>query len=220
MATKRIEVPAAAFETADAPGFWRPELWTPQTARPTAHKLITIGRLFGRGIDTTRQALEWLEAGLRENLDNRREELDRLIRTGLIPIAGGSEISDFLEIEIIDHVFRNAAIYAVPANVYVALHTATLTDTMAQAEVSGGSYAREAVATATGWSGAANATDNVAAVTFTTASASWGTVSDVGLWDASGAGNGLMWSAVDTSKTVGSGDTAEFAIGALDASVD
>ncbi len=124
--------------------------------------------------------------------------------------------SDFLEDELLDHVFRNAA-YTPPATVYVALYTAAPSDSGGGTEVSGGSYARTA---ATFGAASGGAIANSGAVTFPQASASWGTVTHFGIFDASSAGNLLAWAALTASKAVGSGDTAEFAIGDLDVTLD
>lgn len=103
-----------------------------------------------------------------------------------------------------------------PTN-YVGLFTAAPTDAGGGTEVSGGSYARVATTGAT-WNAAsgnpASAT-NAATITFPTASASWGTVTHFGEFDAATAGNLLRWGALTTSKTIGSGDTASFAAGSL-----
>jgi hypothetical protein len=87
-------------------------------------------------------------------------------------------------------------------------------------EVSGGSYARVAFArNGTNWgssaAGAPSTIENLLAVTFTTATASWGTVTGWGYFTAASGGSVLFWAALDTSKAVGSGDTAEFAAGGL-----
>jgi hypothetical protein len=125
-------------------------------------------------------------------------------------------LSDFLENELLDHVFRNAA-YSQPATVYVGLYTATPSDAGGGTEVSGNNYARTAV---TFGAAASGAIANSGAVTFPQASASWGTVTHFGIFDASTNGNLLAWAALSASKAVGSGDTAEFAIGELDISLD
>lgn len=103
------------------------------------------------------------------------------------------------------------------ANLYIALFTTSNTDSTAGTEVTGGSYAR--VQTKTFW-GAPSGTSptqvaNNAALTFATASASWGTVVSCALFDAATVGNRLLWADLTVSKTIGSGDTASFAIGAL-----
>lgn len=129
--------------------------------------------------------------------------------------------SDFLELELLDHVLGNAA-YTAPATVYVALYTVTPSDTGGGTEVSGGSYARVAVTNnATNWPAASGGSkSNGTTITFTTATASWGECVAWGILDAATLGNLLIWGALTVPKTVGSGDTAEFAAGDLDITLD
>jgi hypothetical protein len=130
-------------------------------------------------------------------------------------------MSDYLEDEILDHILGNAS-WGPAATVYVGLWTATLSDTSTGAtagEVSGGSYARVAVTNnATNFpaaSGGAKTTG--AAVDFGTASGSWGTVTDWCIVDSSsGAGNIYYYGTLTASKTIASGDSAQFASGDID----
>ena len=126
--------------------------------------------------------------------------------------------SDYLEAAILNHIFRNTAIFTPPANVYLALFTAAPSDSGGGTEVTGGSYARKAVSTTSQWSapGVDGLTDNINAQAFVTATASWGTVTHVGIFDAASAGNLLFHGALTVSKTVGSGDTFQFNAGDLD----
>jgi len=123
----------------------------------------------------------------------------------------------FLQQELLDHIGGNGG-YTAPTP-YVGLFTAAPSDAGGGTEVTGGSYARVNANTSFG---AASGTtmSNDAAITFTTATASWGTVTHFGIFDASTAGNLLIWGALGTSKAVGSGDTASFAIGELDITLD
>lgn len=87
-------------------------------------------------------------------------------------------------------------------------------------EVSGGSYARQALArNGTNWgsstAGAPSTIQNLVVVTFPTATANWGTIQSWGYFTAVSAGTLLFWAALDTAKAVNNGDTAEFAAGAL-----
>lgn len=124
--------------------------------------------------------------------------------------------SNFLENEVLDHLFTAGA-YSRP-NTYVALYTVAPTDAGGGTEVTGGSYARVQV---TAWDAASGgATANTNAITFPTATASWGTVVAFGIHDAASAGNLLAWGDLSASKAVGSGDTIEFAAGALDITLD
>lgn len=128
--------------------------------------------------------------------------------------------SDFWELEILDHVFGKGS-YTPPTNIFIALSTADPTDSGGSiAEPSGGSYARKSTAPADWDAAVAGALDNANAITFVTATGSWGTISHFALFDALTGGNMLAHGTLSTSKTIGSGDTASFAAGDLDVSLD
>jgi hypothetical protein len=124
-----------------------------------------------------------------------------------------AEMSDYLEVALLNATLNGTAFTAVN-NPYISLHTADPTDAGTGAEVSGGSYARTAAsfATASGTSGLV-ATD--ADVTFPTATASWGTVGWIALWDSASGGNMLYHTALDASKTIDSGDIFKITSGNL-----
>ena len=122
-----------------------------------------------------------------------------------------AEISDYLEKKILDYVLRNTADWA-PAAIYLALHTADPAEDASGAEVSGGSYARQAI-TFNAAHATAGTIDNSSAEEFTTMPAV--TVSHIGIWDAASSGNLLFYGAVTASKAVGAGDTISLAAGAL-----
>src|SRR5690349_8798175 len=121
--------------------------------------------------------------------------------------------SDYLENKLLDHQVGKTS-YTMPT-VYVGLFTAAPSDSGGGTEVSGGSYARKSTAGADWNAASGGSTTNANAITFVTATGSWGTVTHWGLFDASSAGNLLRWAALGTSKTIGNGDTASFAAGAL-----
>lgn len=127
-------------------------------------------------------------------------------------------LSNYLENKIIDHVLRATA-YTTPGTlIYVALYQTDPTDADAGAEVSGGNYARQQV---TAWDdpGATRATQNTNAITFPTASASWGTVGYIGIRDAAAAGNLLFYGQLTTSKIIGINDTFSHPAGGIDVSL-
>lgn len=106
------------------------------------------------------------------------------------------------------------------------LHVGLSTTTPAEdgtnfTEPVGNGYARVSKPrAATDWAAASGAApavaSNATAVTFPTAAGgSWGTVAHFGLFSAATAGTLYFWGALGTSKTIGDGDTASFAIGAL-----
>jgi len=122
-----------------------------------------------------------------------------------------SEFSNYLENALINAVLRSTT-YTSPATVYVSLWTSDPTDAGSGNEVSGGSYARTSV---TFGSPSNGVTSNDADVSFPQATASWGTVGWIGLNDASTSGNLLFHTALDTSKTIDSGDIFKIATGSL-----
>jgi len=97
-------------------------------------------------------------------------------------------VSTYLAGKIIDHILRNQA-YTPVATVYASLHTADPGLTGAS-EVTGGSYARQAV---TLTAAASSSTNNSAQLSFTSmpAVAAPGVIYG-GIWDASSAGNFLV----------------------------
>ncbi len=120
--------------------------------------------------------------------------------------------SNFLETEILDHVFAGAA-YTAPGTHYLALFTAVADgETGSVTEVSGGGYARQTVAFTT----SGNTTSNNAAVEFPTATANYGTVTHVGVYDASSSGNLMAYAALSSNKTIETGDVFRVPSGDLD----
>ena len=141
-------------------------------------------------------------------------------------------LSDYLENKLIDHLLRGQA-YSAPATVYVGLLTAAPSDSGGGTEVSGNNYARASVASSlANWAGTQSAgstiassgtggtTSNNGTISFATPSASWGTVTHFGVYDASCSGNLLFWGALTISKTINNGDTVSFAAGALSFTID
>jgi hypothetical protein len=118
-----------------------------------------------------------------------------------------AEISNYLENAIINATLRNTT-YTSPATVYVSLWTSDPTDAGSGTEVSGGSYARTAVTFGSPSNGVST---NSAAVEFPQATASWGTIGWIGINDASTSGNLLYHTALDTSKTIDTGDIFKIA---------
>ena len=125
--------------------------------------------------------------------------------------------SNFLETEILDHVFANNA-YTAPSTLYLALFTANPDEDGSGAEVStvGTAYVRQTVAfTVTG-----NTASNSGAVEYPTATASCGTASHVGIYDASTSGNLIAYAALSSSKAISTGDVFRVPVGDLDITLD
>ena len=123
--------------------------------------------------------------------------------------------SDYLENKFLDLIFGAQALTG-PANLFFALFTANPSDAGGGTEVSGGSYARVSVTNnLTNFPAASGGSkQNGTAITFATASASWGVVTAVGIFDASTAGNLLYWTTI-SSKTIDANDTVSIPVNNL-----
>lgn len=102
-----------------------------------------------------------------------------------------------------------------PTTWYVALYTAAPSDSGGGTEVSGNGYSRQSASWDTA-SGTGGTTANSGAISFTAAGGSWGTVTHMGIFDASSGGNLLWHGALASSKTVDDGDTLQFSTGNID----
>ena len=122
-----------------------------------------------------------------------------------------AEMSNYLENALINATLRNTS-YISPTTVYVALYTSDPTDSDTGTEVSGTSYARQAVTFGSPSNGVST---NSAAVEFPQAGGSWGTVTHIGIRDASTSGNLLYHTALDASKAIATGDVFRIASGSL-----
>jgi len=104
-----------------------------------------------------------------------------------------------------------------PTSWYIGLFTSDPTDTgSAGTEVSGGSYAR----TSASFTISGNEATNSASIEFPEATGSWGTITHIGVMDASSGGNMIVHSALSTSKTIASGDVFRINAGDLDITLD
>lgn len=129
--------------------------------------------------------------------------------------------SNYLENRILDAVLGGPT-FSLPATVYVALSTAAYSEaatgaSMTEVSSSGTAYARVALTNnTTNWPSASGGSKaNGTAITFPTATASWGSVLSFYIVDASSGGNVLYGGDLAAPRTIASGDTASFAIGAL-----
>ena len=125
--------------------------------------------------------------------------------------------SNYLETKVLDHVFGGTA-YTAPATLYLALFTANPNEDGSGTEVStsGTAYARQSVA----FTISGNTASNTAAVEYPTATANYGTVSHVGIYDASSAGNLIAYAALTSSKSIETGDVFRVPTGDLDITLD
>lgn len=120
-------------------------------------------------------------------------------------------MSDYLESALLNHVLRNVS-YTPPTTLYLAFYTAAPTDSGGGTEVTGGSYARQAVTFAAPTGGAGTSV-NSNTITFTSMPAS--TVVAIGILDAASNGNLLLRHTLPTPKTYGAGENVTIAPGDL-----
>ncbi len=123
-----------------------------------------------------------------------------------------SGMSDYLENEILDHILGTGA-YTMPSAIYIGLSTGSFGDDASGTELNGNGYTRKVMAFDAAVAGTA---DNTGAVEFSAATASWGTVSHFGLFDASSGGNLLIHGAFTAAKLINTGDILRIAAGDLD----
>lgn len=123
--------------------------------------------------------------------------------------------SNYLETNVLGHVFGGSA-YTAPTTLYLALFTSNPDEDGSGTEVTGGAYARQTVA----FTVSGNTASNTAAVEYATATASFGTVSHVGVYDALSGGNLMAYAALTSSKTIDIGDVFRVPTGDLDITLD
>lgn len=123
--------------------------------------------------------------------------------------------SNYLETNVLGHVFGGSA-YTAPTTLYLALFTSNPDEDGSGTEVTGGAYARQTVA----FTVSGNTASNTAAVEYATATASFGTVSHVGVYDALSGGNLMAYAALTSSKAIDIGDVFRVPTGDLDITLD
>jgi hypothetical protein len=125
--------------------------------------------------------------------------------------------SDYLKNAVLDHVL-SATAYAAPATLYLALFTVAPTDAGGGTEVAGGAYARVAVTNnAVNFPAAAAGIKYLGTQqSFPTATADWGTIVAMAIFDAAAAGNMLYWANLTASRTVTLGDIARFVANSIE----
>jgi hypothetical protein len=140
-------------------------------------------------------------------------------------------MSDYLEDQIINHIFRSST-FSKPATIAIALCTAAPTAASTGSTIvevaNSGSYARVNLGAPNDstWGDPSvgdGTTGNTGTITFPQATANWNaTVTYVAIVDSAtyGAGNVLFWGALATPKTVTTGDTFQFDVDSLEITID
>ncbi len=122
-----------------------------------------------------------------------------------------ASLTDYAEDALRGHVLLNDA-YTSPTTVYLALYTTATTDAGGGTEVTGGSYARQAVTFTAGSTGAVASSADVEFADMPAA-----TVTHAALCDAASAGNMLLHGPLNAPKTVASGAPLVFPAGDITA---
>lgn len=122
-----------------------------------------------------------------------------------------AEMSNYLENALINATLRNTS-YTSPAAVYISLHTADPTDAGSGTEVSGNAYIRQSATFGAPSNGVSTTTSDI---TFPQATGLWGTIGWIAIWNAQTTGNMLYHTALDTSKSIDTGDIFKIASGSL-----
>jgi hypothetical protein len=132
--------------------------------------------------------------------------------------------SDYYENALLNHTFNAGTWPTLPAALHISLHTASVADAGGGAEVStsGTAYARLSVTrNTTNFPTTSTGTiSNGTLLQWAVATANWGTVTSVGIWDASTGGNLLYWGDLTASQAVNTNNRFEIPIGDLDVSED
>lgn len=127
--------------------------------------------------------------------------------------------STYLDNKVLDFMFSGnpGSALTAPTTTYIGLFTATPNAGGGGTEVTGGAYARFAVtANTTNYPAASGGSkSNNVVFTYPTATAAWGTITGIGIYDAASAGNLLYFADLSAQKAINSGDIAQFGVGAI-----
>ena len=122
--------------------------------------------------------------------------------------------TNFTETAVLGHLLGSDT-FTKPANRFLGLFTAAPGETGGGTEVSGGSYARINAGDFNVTAGDPSAATNGAALEFATATANWGTITHVAVFDAATGGNMLAYAPLNTARLVQNGDVFRFPAGDL-----
>lgn len=122
--------------------------------------------------------------------------------------------NDF-ETRVLQWVFTNGSPTR-PTAWYLGLFTAAPGEAGGGTEISGGSYVREAVT----FSVTGDTATNTAAIEWPVATADWGTITHIAVFDASTAGNMIAYASLTASKTIATGDVLRIPANDLDVTLD
>jgi len=125
-------------------------------------------------------------------------------------------LTNAFETSTLQYLFTTGSVTR-PTAWYLGLFTSDPTETgAAGTEVSGGGYVRKAVT----FTVSGNLATNSAAIEWSAASSSWGTVTHIAVLDASSGGNMIASNALTTAKAVATDDIIRVPAGDLDITLD
>ena len=127
--------------------------------------------------------------------------------------------ANYLENKILDHIFDDPA-FTPPANVFIALYTATPNDAGGGTEATFGSYARQSTGAADWNAASGGSKTNANIITFPESTSGSETITHFGLFDAASGGNLLAYGALTAGQLVTSGSTLKFTAGNLTVNLD
>ena len=125
--------------------------------------------------------------------------------------------SNTFETHVLNYVFTATSVTR-PTAWYLALFTSNPAEDASGTEVStsGTAYSRQSAS----FTVSGNTASNSAAIEFPTATASYGTVTHVGVFTASSGGDLVAYAALSTSKAIDTGDVFRVPSGDLDITLD
>jgi len=125
--------------------------------------------------------------------------------------------SNTFETHVLNYVFTTTSVTR-PTAWYLALFTSNPAEDASGTEVStsGTAYARQSAA----FTVSGNTASNSSAIEFPTATASYGTVTHVGVFTASTSGDLIAYAALSSSKAIDTGDVFRVPSGDLDITLD
>jgi len=125
--------------------------------------------------------------------------------------------SNTFETHVLNYVFTTTSVTR-PTAWYLALFTSNPAEDASGTEVStsGTAYARQSAA----FTVSGNTASNSSAIEFPTATASYGTVTHVGVFTASTSGTLIAYAALSSSKAIDTGDVFRVPSGDLDITLD
>ncbi|UOF77889.1 b-glycanase [Caudoviricetes sp.] len=118
--------------------------------------------------------------------------------------------TSYTDNKLIDHLLGSNT-FTKPASKYVALYVGDPVGSGTEISTSGSAYARQSAS----FSISGGVATNSGNIEYATATAAWGTITHVAIFDASTSGNMLVSAELSSAKTIGTGDVLRIPTGQL-----